>query len=342
MTLVTAVLALVVTQCHATLSLPSVFGSDMVLPASPRAASIWGTTGANASVSVNISGALSANFHAVADKHGMFRVTLGVLPVARESSQLVISSDSSKAVLTGVVFGDLVLCGGQSNMQFSLNGAFNATAEIETAGNYSKRIRLMTVKRVSSKVPVISPALDQQWSRASPNAVDDGKDFGVFSAECYLAGRKLVDMHPSTPVGLISACWSGSMIQPWMTPDALQACPNAKAKGGGSPFNDGQYYNGMIHPLLGFEMAAVLWHQGEENSGDAAEYACYFPALINDWRAKFNMPALPFVFVQLQPCNIPPEMRYAQTAALALANTGMAVAYDLGDANNTKFGMCHR
>lgn len=41
---------------------------------------------------------------------------------------------------------------------------------------------------------------------------------------------------------------------------------------------------------------------------------------------------LPFIFVQLQPCGIPPAQRYAQAAALELAHVGMATAVDLQDA----------
>ena len=102
--------------------------------------------------------------------------------------------------------------------------------------------------------------------------MDDGKSFGVFSAECYIAGRMLLDLRPTVPIGLISSCWSGSMIQPWMRPSALGDCPAAKAKGSRAPFSDSQMFYAMIAPLTKFQPAAVLWHQGEENSGNPVEY----------------------------------------------------------------------
>ena len=175
---------------------------------------------------------------------------------------------------------------------------------------------------------------------SAPAAVDDGKAFGVFSAACYLSGRRLVDLRPSVPVGLISSCWSGSMIQPWMPPSALARCPAAKAVGDGPPFSQSKMYNAMIAPLRNLQPAAVLWHQGEENSGNPVEYRCFFTAMITDWRAKFGLPALPFVFVQLQPCGVPPAHRYAQAAALALPNVGMAVAVDLQDAGPAGVAPC--
>lgn len=135
------------------------------------------------------------------------------------------------------------------------------------------------------------------------------------------------------------------MIQPWMSAAALDACPDAKAKGAGAPFSDGEYFNGMINPLLPFQPAAVLWHQGEENAQNPVEYNCFFRAMINDWRQKFaatggGSPHLPFSFVQLQPCGVPPAQRYAQAAALALPNVGMATAVDLLDPGNTSAQAC--
>ena len=48
--------------------------------------------------------------------------------------------------------------------------------------------------------------------------------------------------------------------------------------------------------------------------------------MIADWRQTFTAhgspPDIPFVFVQLQPCGIPPAMRYAQAQALT-ANSGL-------------------
>eukprot|EP00035_Acanthoeca_spectabilis_P015490 m.309843 g.309843 ORF g.309843 m.309843 type:complete len:361 (+) comp16371_c1_seq22:6089-7171(+) len=217
-------------------------------------------------------------------------------------------------------------------MQFSLNLAFNGTAEIAAAGQYAKNLMLLTVARVTSTSPATDAKLAQPWAVSSPQAVDDGQSFGVFSATCFLTGKKLLDLRPGVPIGLISSCWSGSMIQPWMPPEALAACPAAQDTGTASPFSDSQMFNAMISPLLHFEPAAVLWHQGEENSGNPVEYRCFFKSMIEEWRRQFGLPSMSFNFVQLQPCNIPPATRYAQhAAALELTGVGMATALDLLD-----------
>ncbi len=98
-------------------------------------------------------------------------------------------------------------------------------------------------------------------------------------------------------------------------------------------------YNKMIAPLLPFAMKGVLWYQGETNADRAHQYRKTFPLLINDWRAKWN-DELPFYFVQLssfgnnQNSNDGSnwaELREAQTLALQLPNTGMAVTTDIGN-----------
>lgn len=101
-------------------------------------------------------------------------------------------------------------------------------------------------------------------------------------------------------------------------------------------------YNGMLHPLIPFAMKGVIWYQGEANADRAYQYRDLFPLMIRDWRTQWNKD-FPFYFVQLasfmQRTDQPEEsawaeLREAQTQALNLENTGMAVTIDIGDAND--------
>jgi sialate O-acetylesterase len=105
----------------------------------------------------------------------------------------------------------------------------------------------------------------------------------------------------------------------------------------------GVLFNSMIHPLTAYPIQGVIWYQGENNVGTAALYADLFKGLIQDWRKQWQSPDLPFLFVQLasymQPKAQPTqsawaELREAQASALTLNNTAMAVALDIGDAND--------
>jgi sialate O-acetylesterase len=102
-------------------------------------------------------------------------------------------------------------------------------------------------------------------------------------------------------------------------------------------------YNSMIAPLINYKIKGVIWYQGESNTGSPAEYNKLFPAMIADWREKWNQGNFPFLFVQLpnfmEPRFEPSEsgwalFREAQQKALSLLNTGMAVTYDLGEWND--------
>lgn len=103
-------------------------------------------------------------------------------------------------------------------------------------------------------------------------------------------------------------------------------------------------YNGMVHPLVGLSLRGVIWYQGESNVPRAARYAHTFAALIESWRAQWGRPDWPFLFVQLagfDPQRNPgtlgsvwAELRDAQRQVQALPHTGMAVAADVGDADD--------
>ena len=101
---------------------------------------------------------------------------------------------------------------------------------------------------------------------------------------------------------------------------------------GGPTPNPGptQLWNAMIYPLLNMRFTGVRY-QGEANAGDPSGYACRFPAMIADWRVKFNLPDLSFFYVQLAFKQDFSLIRAAQGVALQLPQVGLAVAIDLGD-----------
>ncbi len=111
--------------------------------------------------------------------------------------------------------------------------------------------------------------------------------------------------------------------------------PQAPAAPDGAP---GCLYNGMISPLIPFALTGVIWYQGEANVGRAVEYRTLFARLITDWREKWGQGDFPFLFVQLASLSQSgmawPLLRESQYKTLALPNTGMATAADVGDARD--------
>lgn len=100
-------------------------------------------------------------------------------------------------------------------------------------------------------------------------------------------------------------------------------------------------YNAMIAPLAPYNIRAVAWYQGESNTYDPAEYGRLLPALMNDWRAAFRQPGLPFLIVQLAafgPVSTrPTESNWAalrdvqRRVVSADPHAGLTVSIDFGD-----------
>jgi len=96
-------------------------------------------------------------------------------------------------------------------------------------------------------------------------------------------------------------------------------------------------YNGMIAPIASYAIKGVIWYQGEADAGRWKLYRKLFPMMIQAWRRMWRNPDMPFIFVQLANYETSPTwpyLREAQAMTLALPNTGMAVAIDVGMAKN--------
>ncbi len=104
-------------------------------------------------------------------------------------------------------------------------------------------------------------------------------------------------------------------------------------------------FNGMIHPLIPYSIRGAIWYQGERNANSAYPelYGLQLATLIADWRSRWQAD-FPFLWVQLpnfmQPQTEPVEtsgwvvVQEQMLKTLAVPDTGMAVAIDVGEAND--------
>jgi sialate O-acetylesterase len=334
----------------------------MVLQSSPAAARIWGwTSTANEAVRIKFNGQTYTVTSSL-DEFGnnLWSLDLPPTPASFQSYRIDVSSASGNNVtLSNILFGDVYVCSGQSNMQMTVSSTFNATAEIVQADQYPY-IRLFTVGQntISATALPNFATIEQRWQVASNLSVG-GKPWTYFSSLCWFYGKQ-IHVKYGIPIGLVSSNWGGTYVQAWSATNVLQSCNvkrdhvaqnngvdvtkfTKKASRGPNPNQPSVLYNAMIVPLLKMQIKGALWYQAESNVYPGGEnlYACVFPAMIADWRARWNMatnPNFPFFFVQLaaytQGLNdftSLPAMRLKQEVATGLINVGMATAVDLGD-----------
>jgi sialate O-acetylesterase len=123
-----------------------------------------------------------------------------------------------------------------------------------------------------------------------------------------------------------------------ITKDEFHARKRPKSIGPNSPAS---LFNGMVNPVLPFQIKGAIWYQGEANVGRAEQYGKIFPAMIQDWREAWGIKDFPFYFVQIAPyiysgvdSSESAFLRYSQEKALQLPNTGMVVTLDIATVMN--------
>ena len=102
-------------------------------------------------------------------------------------------------------------------------------------------------------------------------------------------------------------------------------------------------FDNRVAPLIPYGLRGVLWYQGESNVAEAELYRRMLPLMIADWRRAWGQGDFAFLQVQLANFMAPTrkpvasqwaKLREAQLSALAVPRTGMAVAIDVGEAEN--------
>jgi sialate O-acetylesterase len=319
----------------ADVKLPSIFGDHMVLQCD-QPIRIWGWADPGERVTVRIA---QDSKTVTTSPQGRWQVTLDALAAGKAVSVTV--QGNNTLTLNDVLTGEVWICSGQSNMQWSFERSItNGEAEV-AAANFPK-IRLITVPRKTATSP--QPDFQGQWQACTPDSVKS------FSAVGYFFGRTL-NRELNRPIGLISTNWGGTRVEAWTSMGDLNQLPaahpildrwqemddaydpiqvrkqyeaalekwekaSAKAKAEGkkapgkprmqadpqaSPHYPANLYNGMIAPLVPLSLQGAIWYQGESNVGRAYQYRELFPLMIRNWRRDFQDAGMPFGFVQLAP-----------------------------------------
>ncbi|HEY4785321.1 MAG TPA: sialate O-acetylesterase, partial [Bacteroidales bacterium] len=205
---------------HAQVILPKILGNNMVLQREKNVP-VWGWASANEHITVKFNNQVKET---VTDASGHWLVMLDPLAASDKPREMVISGTNT-ITLSNILVGEVWLCSGQSNMEYSMRknskfiqyfkGEKQPEDELKTADNPDIRIFL-----VNRKFMKPDPA-HKGWNLAKDSALRPFSAVGYFFAkELYKA------LH--VPIGMISSAVSGSNIEPWISQEAFYSSPYFK------------------------------------------------------------------------------------------------------------------
>ncbi len=182
---------------------------------------IWGRAAPSQAVKVALTGnnGTTRTADATAGADGRWTATLSALP-SGETYALTATDSSGAKTLNDILIGDVLLCGGQSNMQFPERLSTGAWGDI--GGSANNNLRFMIVETDTQPAPLADIGKPTKWQVVGPDTV------GEASAVCYHMAKALQKEH-NVPIGMINSFWGGTTIQSWISPTSLRTLPKYTA-----------------------------------------------------------------------------------------------------------------
>ena len=337
--IITILLLIAITRhTKAEVILPYVFGNGMVLQQQSNAA-IWGKSAPGEKVSV-ITSWNKKEYTVKVNADSTWKVKVAT-PKAGGPYQITIT-DSAPVIIKDVLIGEVWFISGQSNMEMPMAGR-KAEEPIENgpeaiANSTNNQIRFFRAQHKTWGIPLDNSR--GKWLSANP------KNTPTFSALGYFFAQKL-HRKLNVPIGIVQVAYGGTPIEAWMSRESLSPyakkikIPEEKNEQLNKKGVSTGLFNGMINPMVGYTIKGMLWYQGENNRAEPALYGRLFPAMVADWRKRWDSGEFPFYYVQIAPYAKPPEydpyvpfFREVQLKSLEVVpNSGMVVNTDLGVEN---------
>ena len=195
------------------LELPAIFGDNMVLQQGIRIP-VWGFAEAGQEVTCHLD---KQRKSALTDSTGVWRLNFDPLEAGGPYT-LEAQAGHETIRFRNVLVGEVWLLAGQSNMQMVLKGTLGSEKAIRESTN--PRLRLFGNDFAFSRFPLRH--CKGSWEESSSRTASG------FSAVGYYFGQKL-QKELNVPVGLIQACWGGTLAECWMSPQMFEADEETQA-----------------------------------------------------------------------------------------------------------------
>lgn len=173
---------------------------------------VWGWASPGSKITVTFA---KQKKQALADAKGRWELQLDPLPAGGPLTLKVEGED--KIEISDVLVGDVYLCSGQSNMEWTVQSSKDFAKE-QNAAQFPQ-IRHYKVPLVTAPKPL--ETVGGEWTICSPKTV------GHFTAAGYFFARHL-HQELGVPIGLINSSWGGTLVEAWTSEEALQSDPRVK------------------------------------------------------------------------------------------------------------------
>nr|WP_068886590.1 sialate O-acetylesterase [Pedobacter panaciterrae] len=319
------ILSLFTLSLYANIRLPNILGSNMVLQ-QKSTTKFWGWASPGEKIKITTSWD-NKTVEVLTDGNASWQTSIQT-PQAGGPYTVVLEGEN-KITLENIFIGEVWVCSGQSNMEWSHDNGLASIKE-EFSQLNKLNIKLFKIPKTTSKTPQDNN--EGSWVACDSNTLK------AFSAVGYYFGKEL-NKDLNVPIGLISSNWGGTPAEVWTPEDLVQgntALKDASTKKTPAPWwpvAPGYAYNAMIAPIVNYNIAGTIWYQGESNTGTASSYTELMNTMIGAWRKAWDND-FPFYYVQIAPYkydsyNIGALVREAQTKSLSTEKTGMVVISDL-------------
>ncbi len=204
----TFLLSLCLSNAWGDVTLPAIFGNHMVLQ-QKKSVAVWGWAEPGEAIKVKGDWQWFAA-STKADADGKWSVKIRT-PKAGGPHTLTITGNN-EIVLDDVLMGEVWICSGQSNMEFTPRWLGDESNLKTVAESANPQIRLFEVANEISTTP--RQDCEGSWTLCEPETVMD------FSAVGYYFGKELNEAL-DVPIGLISSNWGGTPAETWTRREAL-------------------------------------------------------------------------------------------------------------------------
>ena len=210
-------------SADATFTLASPFSDHMVLQRDCPVP-VWGTGAPGETMAVRLfsdgeAGKNLAEATATVGANGRWIAFLPPQPAGGPFA-LEASCGNGALVVKDVLFGDVWLCAGQSNMEMTVKWSLKDEAQIAELCTGLETVRLLNLPNVVATEP--RDSFDAKWTACSPEAA------GRFSGVGFFFGR-ILHRELDVPIGLVEVDWTGSVAETWLSLEGASAIPGLEA-----------------------------------------------------------------------------------------------------------------